>query len=239
MVSRPHSRRRSWARALQATQVLLLVSGGSLLALYALAQVDAARGRDQALEAFEEARNNRANAVAQESGAPSSAVAAASAQPATLAYDDAPDQSLWGTTRIAAYRDSLTADMAPLGVLKIPDVDLTVPIFEGTSDLTLNRGVGRIEGTAAVDERGNLGLAGHRDGFFRVLKDVEIGDTIEVQSLDGVTRYRITEFLIVAPEDVYVLAPTDTATLTLVTCYPFYFIGEAPQRYIVKGVAES
>ncbi len=60
MVSRPHSRRRSWARALKATQVLLLVSGGSLLAIYALAQVDAARGRDQALEAFEEARNNRA-----------------------------------------------------------------------------------------------------------------------------------------------------------------------------------
>lgn len=230
MVSRPHSRRRSWTRALQATQVLLLLSGGSLLALYALAQVDAARGRDQALEAFEEARNNRAT---------SSPVAAATAQPATLAYDEAPDQSLWGTTRIAAYRDSLAADIAPLGVLKIPDVDLIVPIFEGTSDLTLNRGVGWIEGTAAVDERGNLGLAGHRDGFFRVLKDVEIGDTIEVQSLDGVTRYRITEFLIVAPEDVYVLEPTDTATLTLVTCYPFYFIGEAPQRYIVKGVAES
>ena len=177
--------------------------------------------------------------LAQQAGPTSSAAAAASAQPATLAYDEDPDQSLWGTTRIAAYRDSLTADIAPLGVLKIPDVDLTVPIFEGTSDLMLNRGVGRIEGTAAVDERGNLGLAGHRDGFFRVLKDVEIGDTIEVQSLDGVTRYRITEFLIVAPEDVYVLAPTDTATLTLVTCYPFYFIGEAPQRYIVKGVAES
>jgi sortase A len=238
MVSRPHSRRRSWARALQATQALLLLSGGSLLALYALAQVDAARGRDQALEAFEAARHNRAIVVAQQSAATPSAAAVASAQPATLAYNEAPDQSLWGTTRIAAYRDSLTADITPLGVLKIPDVDLTVPIFEGTSDLTLNRGVGWIEGTAAVDQRGNLGLAGHRDGFFRVLKDVEIGDTIEVQSLDGVTRYRITEFLIVAPEDVYVLAPTDAATLTLVTCYPFYFIGEAPQRYIVKGVAE-
>jgi sortase A len=239
MVSRPHNRRRSWTRALQATQVVLLVSGGSLLALYAVAQVDAARGRDQALEAFEEARSNRASAAAEQPEGTSSTGATASAEPVTLAYDEAPDQSLWGTTRIAAYRDSLTADIAPLGVLKIPDVDLTVPIFEGTSDLTLNRGVGRIEGTAAVDERGNLGLAGHRDGFFRVLKDVEIGDAIEVQSLDGVTRYRVTEFLIVAPEDVYVLDPTDAATLTLVTCYPFYFIGEAPQRYIVKGVAES
>jgi len=239
MVSRPHSRRRAWTRTLQATQVVLLVSGGSLLALYALAQVDAARGRDQALEAFEEARSNRAIVLAQQAGPTSPVAVAASAEPAPFAYDEDPDQSLWGTTRIAAYRDSLTADVTPLGVLKIPDVDLTVPIFEGTSDLMLNRGVGWIEGTAAVDERGNLGLAGHRDGFFRVLKDVEIGDTIEVQSLDGVTRYRITEFLIVAPEDVYVLAPTDTATLTLVTCYPFYFIGEAPQRYIVKGVAES
>ena len=220
MVSSPPSHRRFWSRALRAAQAILLASGGSLLALYALAQVDAERGREQALAAFDKA--------------------AASTQRATLTYTENPDQSLWGATRIAAYRDSSAADVAaPIGVLKIRDVELNVPIFEGTADVTLNRGVGRIEGTAAVDARGNLGLAGHRDGFFRVLKDVEIGDVIEVQSLDGVTSYRVTEFLIVEPEDVHVLDPTDAATVTLVTCYPFYFIGEAPQRYIVKGVEQT
>ena len=84
-----------------------------------------------------------------------------------------------------------------------------------------------------------MGLAGHRDGFFRVLKDVKIGDMIHVQSLDATTRYRISEIKIVEPTDVYVLDPTQSATVTLVTCYPFYFIGEAPQRYIVKGLAEN
>jgi sortase A len=68
---------------------------------------------------------------------------------------------------------------------------------------------------------------------------VHVGDAIDLESLSGTTRYRITELSIVEPTDVYVLAPTDTATLTLVTCYPFYFIGEAPQRYIVRAVAES
>jgi sortase A len=103
----------------------------------------------------------------------------------------------------------------------------------------LNRGIGRIEGTAHVGAAGNLGLAAHRDGFFRGLKDVQVGDAIDVESLEGTMHYRITELAIVEPTDVHVLAPTDTATLTLVTCYPFYFIGEAPQRFIVKGIAVS
>ena len=78
-------------------------------------------------------------------------------------------------------------------MLTIPSVELEAPIFDGTSELTLNRGIGHIEGTADVGAAGNLGLAGHRDGFFRALKDVKVGDTINVESLDGTTRYRITE----------------------------------------------
>ena len=123
-------------------------------------------------------------------------------------------------------------------MLTIPAIKLEVPIFDGTSEIALNRGLGRIEGTAGVGAAGNLGLAGHRDGFFRGLKDVQVGDAIDVESLEGTTRYRITELSIVEPTDVYVHAPTDSATLTLLTCYPFYFVGDAPQRYIVKGVAE-
>ncbi len=218
--------------ALRVLQGLLLVTGVTLLVVFAAAQVDATRGRDQALEAFAQARSERTAA--------SEPPSAASAPPAALGYSSEPDQSLWGTTRIAAYRESLSLHHdTPLGVITIPSVKLEVPIFDGTSELTLNRGIGRIEGTASLDSSGNLGLAGHRDGFFRVLKDVKVGDAINVESLDGTTRYRITELLIVEPTDVYVLAPTATSTLTLVTCYPFYFIGEAPQRYIVKAEVAS
>jgi sortase A len=211
---------------------LLLGTGAALLLVYTAAQIDGARGRNDALEAFAEAR------MLQIADVPPSASSTPASIP--LPYSDHPDQTLWDKNRIAAHRDaSKTHGDAPLGVLTIPSLELHAPIFDGTSELALNRGIGRIEGTADVGERGNLGLAGHRDGFFRGLKDVEVGDAIDVESLGGTTRYRVSELKIVEPADVYVLAPTDTATLTLVTCYPFYFIGEAPQRYIVKGVAEA
>lgn len=219
---------------LRLAQALLLLAGVTLLGVFAVAQVDAVRGREQGLEAFAQARSEHAAAA---SAAP---LAVTAASPATLEYSNDPDQSLWGKTRIAAYRESLsTHSGTPLGVIRIPAITLEVPIFEGTSELTLNRGIGRIEGTANLDSSGNLGLAGHRDGFFRGLKDVKVGDAINVESLAGTAHYRVTELLIVEPSDVYVLAPTDTATLTLVTCYPFYFVGEAPQRYIVKASAAS
>jgi sortase A len=226
--SRPRARRGH--AALRLLEAVLLVAGTTLLIVYAAAQLDARRRSEQALEAFAEARTSQAAA----DNPRSQPVAAA-----PLRYADDPDQSLWAAARIAAYRLSVDSlRNAPLGVLTIPSVSLEAPIFEGTSELTLNRGVGRIEGTADVSSTGNLGLAAHRDGFFRVLKDVKVGDAIGVETLHGMIRYRITELLVVEPTDVYVLAPTDDATLTLVTCYPFYFMGEAPQRYIVKAVAD-
>jgi sortase A len=217
-------------------QSLLLITGAVLLLVFAAAQIDAARSRAGALEAFAVAREER---VAASTPAPAYAPAATPAS-APLEYSSEPDQALWSEPRIAAYREStkLARDV-PLGVLTISSVKLEAPIFEGTAELTLNRGIGRIEGTAEVGASGNLGLAAHRDGYFRVLKDVHVGDTIDLQSLASATRYRVTEISVVEPTDVQVLAPTDNATLTLVTCYPFYFIGEAPQRYIVKGVAEA
>jgi sortase A len=226
---RPVARSRAEV-ALRVVQSLLLTAGATLLVVYAAAHLDAVRTRAHALEAFEVARGGHA-AVSEPPATPS---------PAPLEYSNAPDQALWSEPRIAAYRDSANlARDVPLGVLTIASVKLEAPIFEGTAALTLNRGIGRIEGTADVGASGNLGLAGHRDGYFRVLKDVHVGDSVDVQLLASTIHYRITDISIVEPTDVHVLAATDTATLTLVTCYPFYFIGEAPQRYIVKGVAES
>ncbi len=209
-----------------------MAAGLAMLAFYGAARIHGAVASAQALSEFDD---DRAAASANSSAA----TGEDSAQPQPdLSASAEPDQSLWGKTRIAAYRASFETQVgAPSGVLAIPKIALRVPIFEGTADVTLNRGVGRIEGTAAIGADGNIGIAGHRDGFFRALKDVAVGDAIEVQSRTGAVRYSVTEILIVEPDDVYVLDPTSEATLTLVTCYPFYFVGSAPQRYIVKAAA--
>jgi sortase A len=121
-------------------------------------------------------------------------------------------------------------------VLRIPKIRLEVPVLPGTDDRTLDRAVGYIEGTALPGTDGNLGIAGHRDGFFRGLKDIATGDVIELDTIQGTDVYRVERTWVVNPEDVSVLDPTSARALTLVTCYPFYFIGSAPQRFIVRAV---
>jgi sortase A len=147
-----------------------------------------------------------------------------------------PDFSLWSEKRIAEFEESLGHKIdPPLALLHISKVQLEVPVLEGTDDLTLNRAVGHIEGTARPGEEGNIGIAGHRDGFFRVLKDVGPGDTIELITSLRTVRFTVDRVVLVRPDDVSVLRPRSTPSLTLVTCYPFYFIGSAPQRYIVQA----
>ncbi len=147
-----------------------------------------------------------------------------------------PDFSLWSAKRIQGYQESLAAHFAPaLALLRIPKLDLEVPILEGTDDLSLNRAVGHIAGTPRPGESGNVGIAGHRDGFFRGLKDLRTGDAIEIVTPDGADSYAVDEITIVDPTNVSVLAPRGRPSITLVTCYPFYFIGSAPQRYIVRA----
>jgi sortase A len=148
-----------------------------------------------------------------------------------------PDQTLWSPERKKAWSETLAQNTAPpLAVLRIPRIGLEVPVLEGTDDWTLNRAVGHIEDTAAPGGDGNAGIAGHRDGFFRGLKDVVAGDALEIETLRGLERYRIERTWIVNPDDVSVLDPTTVRSMTLVTCYPFYFIGSAPQRFIVRAV---
>lgn len=222
--------RQRLARFLRLVEIPLMVAGIALLAFYGAARIHGTVASAQALREFDDERAAATATPSADGEEP------AGTQPDSTSAE--PDQSLWGKTRIEAYRASFETQIgAPSAVLAIPKIALRVPIFEGTEDVTLNRGVGRIEGTAAVGTVGNVGIAGHRDGFFRGLKDVVVGDAIEVQSRSGDVRYSVTEILIVEPEDVYVLEPTSEATLTLVTCYPFYFVGSAPQRYIVKATA--
>jgi|SRR5215470_8556990 len=147
---------------------------------------------------------------------------------------------LWSKNRIVAYTQSLTqkSDL-PMAVLRIPSLNLQAPVFDGTDELTLNRGVGRIEGTAGIGQPGNLGIAGHRDGFFRVLKDIQKGDVILLDEGGKTEEYVVKQAQVVNPEDTYVLAPTIVPTLTLVTCFPFYFVGSAPQRFIVTAATRN
>jgi sortase A len=154
------------------------------------------------------------------------------AAPATAS----PDMSLWSTGRVAEYhRARQLFAAAPLAILRVPGLQLNVPIYPTASKMHLNRGVGVIAGMAMPDRGVNLGLAGHRDGFFRVLKGISPGTVIEVETHLRVHRYRVTSIDIVDAADARLLAETDDPTITLVTCYPFYFVGEAPRRFIVRG----
>ncbi len=147
------------------------------------------------------------------------------------------DTELWSPKRVDQYEESLDVDTGlPLALLSIPKIDLVVPVYEGTSDLILNRGLGRIVGTAQLGENGNCGIAGHRDGFFRKLKDIGPGDQINLQTLSGDDTFVVENIKIVLPEQVEVLRQGEEDALTLVTCYPFYFVGSAPKRYIVRAV---
>jgi sortase A len=154
--------------------------------------------------------------------------------------DRAPDQSLWSPTRINAWRKVVNEPgSAPLGVLRIPKVRLEVAVLPGTDEPTLDRGIGHIDYTAQPGTDGNSGIAGHRDSFFRGLKDIALGDLIELDTQQGTDVYRVERTWIVSPDDVSVLDPTPTRALTLVTCYPFYYVGSAPQRFIVRAVRVS
>jgi len=147
-----------------------------------------------------------------------------------------PNVKEWSRGRLKAYQDTVPpAAGSVLGRLEIPSIDLSVMVLQGTDDWTLDRAVGHIEGTALPGQTGNIGIAGHRDGFFRGLRKLANSDTIILTTLQGRFQYRIKTIKIVKPSETKVLAPTGKPTLTLVTCYPFYYVGDAPKRFIVTA----
>jgi sortase A len=208
---------------------VLVLMGAILVAAYVVARIHAEVMSRAALREFSQAEE------AQQKDPPTS-----TAPDAPLGVKQDIDFSLWSMKRITAYEESLSQRFgAPLAVLEIPKIGVEVPVFDGTDDLTLNRGVGRIIGSGQVGRGGNVGIAGHRDGFFRGLKDVSVGDRIELRTPQRTEAYQVDQIRIVSPSDVDVLKDRDVPTLTLVTCYPFYFIGNAPQRYIVRATASG
>jgi len=122
-----------------------------------------------------------------------------------------------------------------LGRLDIPRLGMSVAVLQGTSSRVLRLGIGHIAGTPLPGEDGNIGIAGHRDTFFRGLKDIRKNDEIQLQTASGLSRYAVDWAKVVANDDRSVLAPSNESALTLVTCYPFYFVGPAPKRFVVRA----
>jgi|ERR1019366_4596202 sortase A len=120
-----------------------------------------------------------------------------------------------------------------VGKVEIPKLHLSAVVFQGTTDKTLDRGVGHLDGSALPGETGNVVLAAHRDTFFRSLRNIHQGDEITVTTPTGPRAYEVESTEIVDPTDVSVAGTTKNPTLTLITCYPFYFVGHAPKRFIV------
>jgi sortase A len=208
----PAHRRRSWKLAEQFFWTL----GGAALSVWAFSSASGAAGTRQEMDRF------------------------AARRAATRLEAGSPDLSLWSPQRIKAWRNTLEQQSpAPLAVLRIPRIGLEAPVLEGTDEWTLNRAVGHIADTARPGADGNSGIAGHRDSFFRGLKDVGPGDALEIETIEGVELYRIEQTWVVEPDAIWVLDPTESRSVTLVTCYPFYFIGSAPQRYIIRAVLVS
>lgn len=122
-----------------------------------------------------------------------------------------------------------------LGRLDIPRLGVSVAVFQGTSSRILRLGAGHLAGSALPGDVGNSAIAGHRDTFFRELKDIRERDEIQFQTATALFRYRVDWVKVVEPGDISVLGPSTESELTLVTCYPFYFLGSAPKRFIVRA----
>jgi sortase A len=122
-----------------------------------------------------------------------------------------------------------------IGRMQVERLGVSVVVMEGTSNKTLRRAVGHIAGTALPGHAGNVGIAGHRDTFFRPLRNIQSNDIITLTTRGGEYRYRVVSTKVVDPDNVAVLNSDGNEILTLVTCYPFYFVGSAPERFIVRA----
>jgi sortase A len=211
-----------WIKGFNRLERVLLLAGVGCLLAFGSAMLHRYVASQIAVTKFEEAKAQASESAQQRS--------------LDLGGEGRVDFALWSEKRVKGYLESLDLFKgAPVAILSLPRLKIRVPVFDGTDELVLNRGAGWIGGTARPGADGNIGIAGHRDGFFRPLKDAKAGDRIEVVTVSGTRIYEIEEIVIVTPKDVQVLAPRPTPSVTLVTCYPFYFVGSAPQRFIVHA----
>ena len=127
------------------------------------------------------------------------------------------------------------AEGMPVANLEIPRLNLSVVVLEGVGDNILEVGAGHVPQTSLPGKSGNVGIAAHRDTFFRPLRNIQRNDVVRVTTTAGVFDYAVEWTRVVKPTDVEVLNPTEKPSLTLITCYPFHYVGSAPDRFIVRG----
>ncbi len=201
--------------------------GAGLLITYLASTLWAQYGYRSALIAFEASRAGVAVAAPLDGDDPR--------LHAGLAYAP-PEQSGWSTERVRQYAEARwNVPLTPEAVIRIPSLGLEVPVFPGETEANMTRGAGRITGSPRFGEPGNVSVSSHRDGFFRKLEDIEVGDEIVVDTRAATYRYVVEEIRVTEPTDTVALWPGEVPELTLVTCYPFNFIGRAPQRYVVRA----
>jgi sortase A len=123
-----------------------------------------------------------------------------------------------------------------VGQLDIPRLSLSAVVFEGADEDTLERGAGHLPGSALPGDRGNTVVAAHRDTFFRPLKSIRKGDVVKIHTRPKDSIYIVESARVVEPDEVDVLKPTAQPALTLITCYPFRYVGPAPERFVVRAV---
>jgi sortase A len=195
------------ARLLAWVERILIIAGTAMLVWYALLVLDASWAQREARRSLEIALPVARPPAARE-----------------VKETEAPPPPVPVLTRGAAIAD-----------LSIPRIQLSAVVLHGSDSQTLRRGPGHLEHTALPGNSGNVVIAGHRDSFFRPLRNVALGDDIFLDSRYGRFHYRVTSIRVVDPHDLSVLEPTDSATLTLITCYPFWVLGNAPDRFIVRA----
>ncbi|MEQ8232464.1 MAG: class D sortase [Gammaproteobacteria bacterium] len=216
--------------------------GIALLAAAGVERIDALDGERAARReaarrvAASAARTSVAATVAASSSTSRAAPVHARATPRHLERPAAPDVEDWSAERIERYEQAGDEQRrAAHGILRIPSIDLEVAVLPAATKAMLDIGAGLIDGTSLPVAGGNTGIAAHRDGFFRALRHIELGDRIHLDTVNGRFEYVVSETSIVAPSSVEVLAERSRPVLTLVTCYPFYFVGPAPQRFVVHA----
>jgi sortase A len=153
----------------------------------------------------------------------------------TISSVEAPARSPIPASATAQTPPSILRRGAAMATLSIPRVDVSAVVLHGSDEQTLRRGPGHVEGTAVPGEAGNVVVAGHRDSFFRPLRHVRLGDDLFLDTPFGRFQYRVTSLRVVHPRDLSVLAPTGQDVLTLITCYPFRLLGNAPDRFVVRA----
>ena len=216
--------------------ISLVVAGIGCTSAYVHEQVQQETARQDGVEQFESMRAQPDDATTEPIPAHADDRGASMATRWHSAARAA-DTSDWAPGRIEAWHEAQRGESAlPIALLDIPALGLEVPVYEGADGEQIDLGVGRIAGTTRIGQQGNIGLSSHRDGYFRALQHIEIGDRIRLAALDGSVReYEVHELSVIEPEDVHVLYPQGDDRVTLVTCYPFYFVGPAPQRFIVAA----